>query len=146
MGEVKYMAQIKSEKTIINKTIDRVYGFLSDFNNFKNLMPEQVSNWQSTEDSCSFNVSGIGQLSLKMTERLPNTRLTIIPEAGTKIPFTFELVCLLNAPMENQTETEFVFNHEMPAMISMMASCPLQNLVDIFGKKLKEYCERPEFN
>ncbi|MEI6123756.1 MAG: SRPBCC family protein [Bacteroidota bacterium] len=138
------MSQIKSDKTQINKPVDKIYDFLSDFNNFKNLMPEQVSNWQSTKDSCSFNISGIGQLALKIIEKIPNSGITIIPEEGTKIPFTFELVCLLNAPAENQTETVFIFNHEMPAMISMMASRPLQNLVDIFGKKLKEYFEQPD--
>jgi hypothetical protein len=33
----------------------------------------------------------------------------------------------------------------MPAMISLMASRPLQNMVDIFAKKLKEHCEQPGF-
>jgi len=139
------MAHIKSEKTLINKPVETIYGFLADFNNFKNLMPDQVSEWHSDQDSCSFKVSGIGQLALKIKEKVPNQRITIFPEAETKIPFTFELVCLMNALGENQCETEFIMNHEMPMMISMMASRPLQNMVDIFGTKLKEYCERAEF-
>lgn len=139
------MSQIKSEKTLINCSIEKIYNFLSDFNNFKNLMPEQVQDWKSTEDSCSFEISGMGHLALKMTEKVPFTKIKIVPEAGTKIPFTFELICLLTKIQENETESEFVFEHEMPVMISLMAARPLQNLVDIFGKKLKEYCEKPGF-
>jgi hypothetical protein len=105
-------------------------------------MPEQVGNWKSTGDTCSFVISGMGSLALKMTERIPNSKLRIVPDTGTKIPFTFELVCLLNATSETETETEFIFEHEMPPMISMMASRPLQNMVDIFGQKLKEYFEK----
>jgi hypothetical protein len=145
-GESEYvMSQIKSEQTHINCTIEKIYNFLSDFNNFKKLMPEQVQNWKSTEDSCSFEISGMGHMALKMVEKVPYSKIKIVPEVGTKIPFTFELICLLKKLQETETESEFVFEHEMPAMISLMASRPLQNLVDIFGKRLKEYFEKTSF-
>ncbi|HOY32394.1 MAG TPA: hypothetical protein PKW80_10980 [Bacteroidales bacterium] len=136
------MGQIKSEKKTIHSSDVKIYNFLSDFNNFKELMPEQVLNWKSTEDTCSFDISGMGQLALKITEKVPYSKIRILPESGTKLPFTFELFCFLNKVNENETQAEFVFDHEMPMMISMMASRPLQNLVDIFGKKLKEFFEK----
>jgi hypothetical protein len=139
------MSDIKSEKTIINCSINKIYGFVSDFNNFEKLMPDQVSNWQSTSDSCSFNISGMGALSLRIKEKFPDTKIVIVPDAGTKIPFTFQLICKLNPVASGLTESEFVFENEMPAMISLIASRPLQNMVDIFAKKLKEYCEKPGF-
>lgn len=139
------MGQIKSSKVFIKSSIEKIYDFLSDFNNFKDLMPEQIQNWKSTEDSCSFEVSGMGQMALKITEKVPYTKILIIPETGTRLPFTFELICLLDKMNDNEAAVDFVFEHEMPMMISMMASRPLQNLVDILGKKLKEHCENPEF-
>jgi hypothetical protein len=139
------MSDIKSEKTTINCPIGKIYGFVSDFNNFEKLMPDQVSNWQSNSESCSFNISGMGTLALRIKEKFPETKVVIVPDAGTKIPFTFELICSLNPVSDAQNIAEFVFDHEMPAMISLMASRPLQNMVDIFAKKLKEYCEKPGF-
>jgi len=144
-GEGNKMGQLKSDKTSINASIEKIYNFLSDFDNFKDLMPDQVQNWKSTEDTCSFDVSGMGQLSLKMVEKIPYSKIRILPETGTKLPFTFELICLLDKVNENETNCEFIFDHEMPMMISMMASRPLQNLVDILVKKLKEHCEKPGF-
>ncbi len=139
------MGQIKSDKTIINSSVEKVYNFLSDFNNFKDLMPEQVKNWTSTEDTCSFEVSGMGQLALRIVEKVPYSKIRILPETGTKLPFTFELISHLDKINDGETSSEFIFEHEMPMMISMMASRPLQNLVDILGKKLKEHCEKPGF-
>ncbi|MEI6852629.1 MAG: hypothetical protein WCL06_07280 [Bacteroidota bacterium] len=139
------MSDIKSEKTTITCAISKIYGFVSDFNNFQKLMPDQVSNWQSTSDSCSFNISGMGALALRIKEKFPETKIVIVPDAGTKIPFTFQLICKLQPDAPETTVAEFIFEHEMPAMISLMASRPLQNMVDIFAKKLKEHCEKPEF-
>jgi hypothetical protein len=139
------MSELKSEKTSIDCPIGKIYGFVSDFNNFQKLMPEQVTNWQSTTDSCSFNISGMGAMALRIKEKSPETKVVIVPDTGTKIPFTFQLLCKLSPLTPVQTEAEFVFEHEMPAMISLMASRPLQNMVDIFAKKLKEYCEKPGF-
>jgi len=139
------MSDIKSDKTSINCAIGKIYAFVSDFNNFQKLMPDQVTNWESTSDSCSFNISGMGSLSLRIKEKFPETKVVIIPDAGTKIPFTFQLLCKLQPVSDNITEAEFVFEHEMPAMISLMASRPLQNMVDIFAKKLKEYSEKTGF-
>jgi hypothetical protein len=139
------MSELKSEKTPIDCPIGKIYSFVSDFNNFQKLMPEQVTNWQSTADTCSFNISGMGSMALRIKEKLPETKVVIEPDTGTKIPFTFQLLCKLSPVSTTQTEAEFVFEHEMPAMISLMASRPLQNMVDIFGKKLKEYCEKPGF-
>jgi carbon monoxide dehydrogenase subunit G len=144
-GERNKMGQLKSDKTSIGAPIEKIYNFLSDFNNFKDLMPDQVQNWKSTEETCSFDVSGMGQMSLKQVEKIPFSKIRIIPEAATKLPFTFELICLLEKVNENESKCEFIFDHEMPMMISMMASRPLQNLVDILVKKLKEHCEKPGF-
>ena len=49
------MTRIESDKVTVNKTSEEIYTFLSNFNNFQKLMPEQVTNWQSTEEDCRKN-------------------------------------------------------------------------------------------
>ena len=132
------MAEISSEKRIISSKAEPVYDFLADFNNFEKLMPSQVTNWWSDTDNCSFTISGIGEVKLKIIEKIPCSKIVIIPDAGTKIPFTFRLVCLLTEKSDETTESIIRFEHEMPMMIAMMAGRPLQNLVDILSQKLKE--------
>ena len=63
------MATFKSDKITIQKSQEDIYAFLSDFNNFEKLMPEQVTNWQSTDESCSFTIQGMADLKMKMERK-----------------------------------------------------------------------------
>jgi len=58
------MTRIESEMQTINSSIETVFNFLSNFNNFEKLMPEQIINWKSTEDTCSFTIKGMTDLSM----------------------------------------------------------------------------------
>ena len=53
------MTRIESDKVEVAKSAEEVFNFLSDFNNFSKLMPEQVTDWVSDTDTCSFNIKGM---------------------------------------------------------------------------------------
>lgn len=102
-------------------------------------MPEQVSNWKSTEDSCSFTIQGMGDFGLKIIERVPEVRIVIVPDTGKPIPFTFDLICEMSPAGSENCEATIRINTEMPPMIAMMATRPLQNLVNVLAQKLQEH-------
>jgi hypothetical protein len=56
--------QIESEKVTIKSHPERIFNFIGNFDNFKSLLPDKVENWQSTGDSCSFEVKGLATLGL----------------------------------------------------------------------------------
>jgi len=119
--------------------VSTVFEFLSNFNNFSNLMPEQVTNWESTADNCSFTIQGMGDFGLKIAEKVKDSLIVIIPDAGKPIPFTFKLICELSPLPEDTTEALIRIDTEMPPMIAMMAGRPLQNLVNVLAQRLQEY-------
>lgn len=129
---------IESEKSIIHKPARLIFSFLSDFNHFKDLMPPQVVNWQSTDSTCSFTIQGMTDLSLRMAERTPYTRILILPDG--KVPFPFELNCYMTEKGED-TETQIVFHADMNPFLSMVALNPLKNFVNILNNKLRELAE-----
>ena len=57
----------------IGKSVDseqQIYSFISDFNNFKDLLPEgRVSGWEASEDRCSFQVDPLGRTGLQLVEK-----------------------------------------------------------------------------
>jgi len=134
------MGKIKSETVLINKSAEAIFGFLSNFNNFQHLMPSQVTDWKSTEDSCSFTIQGMTSLGMRIKERQPFSRIIIIPEG--KVPFNFELQCLFTDKENNQTEAQLIFDADMNPMLSMMATKPLTNFVNILVQQLKLVSER----
>jgi hypothetical protein len=134
------MSTINSDKILISRSNRIVFGFLSDFENFGKLMPEQVTDWKSTTDTCSFTISGMASLSMRMTLRQEFDKIVMSSEGKT--PFAFELICNLSAVSDESTEAQLIFEADLSPMISMMASRPLQNFVNILINKLKDYTEK----
>jgi hypothetical protein len=129
------MIKIESEKQIINKPIETIFNFLSNFNNFEKLMPEQIINWKSTEDTCSFTIKGMTDLSMKITKKLQFSE--IVMAADGKAPFEYELISLLEIETQQKCRSQLVFKAELSTMMSMMVSKPLENFVNILNQKLK---------
>ena len=137
------MKAIESEKLIINSSQEKIYHFLSNFNNFGKLMPEQIINWQSTETTCSFTIKGMTDLSMQIKEKMPFH--TILISSFGKTPFEFELKCSFEALDANKTESQLIFFADLNPMLSMMASKPLQNFVNMLNVRLKLKAEEADF-
>ena len=133
------MTSFKSDKIIINRSPEELFAFLSDFNNFEKLMPEQVTNWKSTNESCSFTIKGMADLAMKMGQQTEFSQITYNSEG--KKPFAFDLNTHFNSVDDDQTETQIILNADLNPMLKMMAGRPLQNFVNLLVNKLKETIE-----
>jgi len=129
------MVRIESEIQNISKPAETVFNFLSNFNNFEKLMPEQIINWKSTEDTCSFTIKGMTDLSMRITKRTEFSE--IIMQSDGKTPFEYELISLLTAESDQKCSSQLIFNAELNAVMSMMVNKPLENFVNILNQRLK---------
>ena len=129
------MTRLESDKVTVNKSAKEVFDFLCDFNNYERLMPEQVTDWKSTSDECSFTIKGMASLGMKMKEKTPNTSVVI--ERNGKAPFDFLLSCSI-ADKQPQSDVQLFFDADLNPMLKMMASKPLTNFLNLLASKLKE--------
>jgi carbon monoxide dehydrogenase subunit G len=137
------MQEYKSPKTPVEANISDIFAFLSNFNNFEGLMPQQqITNWKSTEESCSFTVQGMGDFGLKIKEKIPETKIIIEPDTAKPIPVSFNLICELAHMTDETTEAMIRIEADLPVMIAMMAGKPLQNLVNILAERLQQYFKK----
>ena len=113
--------------TTINKSVNTVYQFLADMNNHQQLMPDDISEWSSTNDEAKFNIRNMLKLSLKIEERTPDALVRITP--AEKPPFDLELNWILSGD-ETQTQVLFTIAADLNMMMKMLASGPLQKLAD----------------
>lgn len=133
------MTEIKSDLVLINRNAETIFNFLSNFDNFGKLMPEQVINWKSTADSCSFTIKGMADLALKTSEKTEFSK--IVWATDGKAPFDFTLSSVLNEQNANQTQAQIILNADLSPMLKMMAVRPLSNFVNLLVNKLKEVIE-----
>jgi hypothetical protein len=132
--------RIESEKVIINCQPQKVFSFLSNFDHFSSLLPEQVVNWESTGESCTFEIKGLATLGLSITEKIPYSKISML---GTgKIPFGFTLDSYFEEIPDQQCQTQMVIVADMNPFIAMMAEKPLQNFVEMLVSKLKIEMEK----
>jgi carbon monoxide dehydrogenase subunit G len=129
------MTRIESDKVVVNKTMTEVYAFLSDFNNYERLMPEQVTDWTSTADECSFTIKGMATLGMKMKEKIPHSKIVI--EKNGKAPFDFFLTAVLSGENAN-CEAQLFFDADLNPMLKMMAVRPLTNFLNMIASRLKD--------
>ncbi len=102
-------------------------------------MPPQVTDWQSDGESCSFNIQNMATLGMRYSDRKPNNLISIVSDG--KVPFNFNLQCLIEARGEKACNVGLELNADLNPMMMMMASRPLSNFVNILAQKLKEICE-----
>jgi len=130
MGKVDFV----SPTVTLPVTAEKAFGFLSDMNNLQKMMPEQVINWQSTKEACSFDIKGMAHIELVRAEAIPGRLVKIISGEGN--PIDLEFRSLLESHDEDKTMARIELTAELSPMLKLMASGPLQNLVNIMAEKL----------
>lgn len=111
----------------IPQPIEKVYAFLSDLNNHQQLMPENIYNWSSTADEAKFTIQNMAKLALKVSSRIENAEISIDP--SEEAPFALNMKWLVTTDVDGTT-AKLIVAAELNMMMKMMASGPLQKLVD----------------
>ena len=128
------MTKLESNKVVLDKPSATIFNFLIDFNNFEKLMPQQVTNWKSTGEDCSFTIQGMATLGMKYAEKIPHTEVRIVPNG--KVPFDFKLTCLI-AETATGCEAQLVMDADLNPFLKMMAEKPLTNFLNLLVERLK---------
>ncbi len=126
---------IEGKSAIITTDIQSVYSFLTNFNNYQKLMPEQITNWNSDENSCSFTIQGMADISLVFSESIPHSSIKLIPQG--KVPFNFELTLELEENGGN-TSAKVIVDASLNPMMAMMAKRPMENLVNVMAGNIND--------
>ncbi len=132
------MTRFESGVKNISFPAERVYGFISDFDHMEDVLPsDKIKNWQSSKDSCRFEVDKIGQIGLKIIEKIPDD--TVKYAADGKVPFNFFLWVQLKNVDENHSKVKVTLDAELNPMIKMVAKKPLKKFVERLAEGIAEH-------
>jgi carbon monoxide dehydrogenase subunit G len=114
-----------------------VYNFLSDFDNFKNLIPaDKVKNFSSDGDSCKFTVDMIGETGFRIIEKEPFKLIKL--SSLTQSKFDFLLWIQLKEIENDSTAVRLTMDVNLNPMLEMMAKKPLQTFLDTLVDQLEK--------
>tara|TARA_R110001583_G_scaffold123082_1_gene274394 strand:+ start:15562 stop:15951 length:390 start_codon:yes stop_codon:yes gene_type:complete len=118
---------LESKKTIINKSQKDFFEFLTNLNNFEQLMPENTDKFEVDGDSFIFSLKGMPEIRLVVKEKQEFNKI-ILGAASSKL--SFSLTAIINEVTENSCEVQLLFDGEFNAMMAMMVKSPLQKFID----------------
>lgn len=122
-------------KTIHVQAKDQeIYAKLCDLNHLAKFLPEQIKDWQSTEDYCQFSIPGITTLKLSIDEKTEFSKVKYAANNDKNIPVSLSV--FLDSK-DDGTDLHAEIEAEIPIFLSAMVKNPLQNFVDMIADRVK---------
>jgi hypothetical protein len=131
--------ELKSKQVSVKASKEEIIAFLSNSENLWLILPQdKISDFKSTQDSCSFKVQGGITISLIQNG---HEESKLFLRSGEKTPFPFNLTVYLT---ENglMTDGYIHFDGEVNVFLKMMVEKPLSALFNFMTEKLKSHFER----
>jgi len=123
------MSRIESKIGVVQQPAEKIYNYISNFDNFKSLIPEdKVKDFESNGDTCKFRVEGIGQAGLKIIERDSPNLIKISSDEQTS--FDFLLWIQIKEIGENDSRIKITTEVKLNPMMATMVNKPLKKFVD----------------
>ena len=135
------MTTIKSDKAKVSATPEIVFEKLSTLDNLKPLLekvpkdqiPEDkrdmFENLKITSDSISVPGGPVGDITLRISDRMPNSLIRLSGE-GSPVPMDMQLE--IEPAADGCSEVQVAINLEIPAMLKPMVSGPLKKIANQF--------------
>lgn len=133
--------KIESKIGTIKQPAEKIYNYISNFDNFETLIPEdRVKDFESSGDSCRFTVDGIGQAGLKIVEKVPYKLIKISSDEQTA--FDFLLWIQIKEVEPDDSRIKITSEVNINPMMAAMVKKPLKTFVDT----LVEQAEKLSFD
>lgn len=128
---------ITSETHSTTSTLKSIFEFLTDFKNFKDIMPEdKVENFEYDFDWCKFNIRGVTPLKVILKEKTAYSKVIFESEGLAKFNFTLEASLIGEAQAKGQCNVKL--HGDINPFIKAMAEKPLTQLVNTMALKLSQ--------
>ena len=125
---------LEGRKIIVNKSSKELFEMLKKPEDYKNLMPDSLQNFEVRDNGFKFGLKGMPEIALKIEE--VSDKAVVLKSASSSLDF--ELKGVMNALNENQTEVQLLFEGKFNPFIKMMVEKPLQNFINTLSDNLEK--------
>jgi len=127
---------IDSTRVDVNAAPEEIINFLKDANNLIHLLPQDnISDFKSSAEECSFKVQGGVMISLIEDGQEGTEKIFL--KSGKSSPFPFRLTVFISKNAAG-SEGYIHFDGEVNMFLKMMVEKPLTNLFNYMSKKMQE--------
>lgn len=117
---------------------EEIFAFVTDIRNFERFIPVGIiSNWIAEKESCSFSVSMLGTVSVRLAEKERYTKVVFSGDALKKNDFLLTLNIKDN--VTDHAEVMILLSAELNPMMKMMAGKPIEQFLERLINEMESF-------
>ena len=126
--------KLESPKVSLEKPTQEVFDFLTTVDNFKQLMPENISKFEVLDaDKFLFALSGMPEIVLKKKSMEP-PHTVVLGAAGGKLDFS--LTAKIESISASQSDVQLTFEGDFNPMMAMMIKNPITKFIETLAENI----------
>ena len=135
-----HISNFESRYGKVSCSAEEVFGFVTDIRNFERFVPRgTINDWHAEKESCSFSVSMLGTVSLRLAGKEMYNKVVYAGDALKKNDFTLELNISGNG--ENPVKVKVLLNAELNPMMKMIATKPISQFLEMLISEMEKFRE-----
>jgi len=132
------MTNYESRPGRLTGTAEEVYNFVTDIRNFERFLPKGViNNWNAEKELCSFGVSMLGTVTVRLAEKEKYTKVVYNGDALKKNDFS--LVLFISDNINNEAQVKVTMSADLNPMMKMMAAKPITQFLEMLIKEMENF-------
>lgn len=132
------LSYFESRKGSLTCTAQECFSFTTDLRHFKGLIPNNtINNWKAEKESCSFTVSMLGTVSVRLTDKEMYKRVVYKGDALKKNDF--ELVLNISGEGAQPADVNVILNAELNPMMKMIAAKPIEQFLEMLINEMEKF-------
>jgi hypothetical protein len=117
---------------------EEVFTFVTNVRNFEQFIPKgSIKNWSADKESCSFSVSMLGTVSVRLTEKEKYSKVVFKGDALKKNDFSLTLSISDN--LKEPAVVKLSLSADLNQMMKMMAFKPISQFLEVLIKEMESF-------
>lgn len=135
MADISYF---ESRSGKLSGSAEEVFAFVTDIRNFERFVPKgTITDWQAEKESCSFSVSVLGTVSLRLAGKEMYNKVIYAGDALKKNDFS--LILNISGNADNHAEVKVSLNAELNPMMKMIATKPIGQFLEMLISEMEKF-------
>lgn len=127
---------ITSRTSTINHPSADIFNYLSNLDNLQHLLPRgKYSDWQGSEDNCSFKIQGF-KIPLEKVELVENQAIRMKTAMGSPVDFDLNIIFTDNG--DGTTQGQVISDLRVNMFLKGMIKKPLTSLFEYMAERLEK--------
>ena len=117
---------------------EEIFDFVTNIRNFEQFIPKgNINNWKADKESCSFSVSMLGTVSVRLAEKEKCNKVVFMGDALKKNDFSLTLDISDN--LNKTVDVKVKLSADLNPMMKMMATKPIGQFLEMLINEMENF-------